>query len=89
METDERLLRLELRQDQLERDITLVRTEIADGRRVIEGMNENILAIRETLSAHVIQESRDRVKLFVGISGGLVVGIAVLVMFVIQKLHGG
>lgn len=89
METDERLLRLELRQDQLERDITSARAEIADGRRVMESMIEHILVIRETLSTHVIQDGRDRVKLFIGISGGLVVGIAVLVLFIIQRLHGG
>lgn len=89
MEPDERLLRLELRQDQLERDISMARAEIAEGRRTIDGMNEHILAIRETLSAHVIQESRDRVKLFVGISGGLVVGVSVLVLFILQRVHGG
>lgn len=87
MDTDERFLRLELRQDQLERDISLARKEIAEGRRVVEGMNEHILAIRETLATHVIQEGRDRVKLFVSISGGLVIGIASLVMFVFQILH--
>lgn len=89
MEADERLLRLELRQDHLERDIGLLRAEIADGRHVMDGMNEHLLAIRETLSAHVIQEARDRVTLFIGIAGGLVVGIAGLVMFILQRLHGG
>ena len=87
--TDERLLRVELRQDQLDRDVTLARAEIADGRRVIESMSEHIVSIKETLTAHVIQEGRDRVKLFVGLSGGLVVGLSVLIMFIIQRAHGG
>lgn len=86
MEIDERLLRLELRADKTEEDINLLRSEIKGERKVIDDLHSKIIDIRDILTEHVIQESRDRVKLFIGISGGLVTGIGVLVLFVLQTL---
>lgn len=86
MEVDERLLRLELRVDHVEAEISGLRGEVKDGRQVINILHDKIGDIKDILTEHVVQENRDRIKLFVGISGALVAGIGVLVLFIIQML---
>ena len=87
MEVDERLLRLELRVDHVEAEISGLSGEIKDGRQVINILHDKIGDIKDILTEHVVQENRDRIKLFVGISGALVAGIGVLALFIIQMLH--
>lgn len=87
MEVDERLLRLELRVDHVEAEISGLRGEEKEGRQVINVLHDKIGDIKDILTEHVLQENRDRIKLFVGISGALVAGIGVLVLFIIQMVH--
>lgn len=86
VQNDERLLRLELRVDHVESQLSDLRAAIIDGRKVIDSLHEKISNIKDILTEHVDQENRDRVKLLIGISGALVVGVGVLVMFVFQLL---
>lgn len=86
MEVDERLLRLELRVDHVEAEISGLSGEVKEGRQVINILHDKIGDIKDILTEHVVQENRDRIKLFVGISGALVAGIGVLVLFIIQML---
>lgn len=86
MEVDERLLRLELRVDHVEAEISGLSGEVKEGRQVINILHDKIGDIKDILTEHVVQENRDRIKLFVGISGALVTGIGVLVLFIIQRL---
>lgn len=86
MEVDERLLRLELRVDHVEAEISGLSGEVKEGRQVINILHDKIGDIKDILTEHVVQENRDRIKLFVGISGALVTGIGVLVLFIIQML---
>lgn len=87
MEVDERLLRLELRVDHVEAEISGLRGEVKEGRQVINILHDKIGDIKDILTEHVVQENRDHIKLFVGISGALVAGIGVLALFIIQMLH--
>ena len=87
MDIDERLLRLELRVNAVEEDMTRLRTEVHDGRGELLKVHDNISSIKDMLSKHIILESKSQAKLFIGISGGLVVGIAVLVLFIFQLTY--
>lgn len=87
MEVDERLLRLELRVDHMEAEFSGLRGEVKDGRQVINVLHDKIGDIKDILTEHALQENRDRIKLFVGISGALVAGIGVLVLFIIQMMY--
>lgn len=87
MDIDERLLRLELRVNAVEEDMTRLRTEVHDGRGELSKVHNNISSIKDMLSEHIISESKGQTKLFIGISGGLVVGIAVLVLFIFQLTY--
>lgn len=86
MEVDERLLRLELRVDHVEAESSGLRGEVKEGRQVINILHDKLGDIKDILTEHVVQENRDRIKLFVGISGASVAGIGVLVLFIIQML---
>lgn len=87
MDVDERLLRLELRVNAVEKDMTRLRTEAHDERGELLKVHNNVSSIKDMLSEHIISESKGQTKLFIGISGGLVVGIAVLVLFIFQLTY--